>query len=326
LSATRIEIIPLTVPGPIDPERGGGVVPWLLETLERCGVALADDDILLITSKVASLLEGHAVRLDRVTPSRKARRLGRLLRRDPRKLELVLREGKVSTVVPLHRVTRIPSVSALAHKLTPRPEAMRRGYATTNRLTTITWKHGAFLDEGGIDFANVAEGYVAPLPPDPSGLARKVRRALQRATGATVAVVITDTTTNLERYGSRDIALGFAGFSPAAKRLFDLDLYGVPRSGGADLTADSIAALGGLIMGQKTELTPAMILRGLSLPPQEVLGMSRMDELAIPPRARVRAAWYSVWATAWFHLANALTFCRWPRDVGEDQSAGKTSE
>jgi coenzyme F420-0:L-glutamate ligase/coenzyme F420-1:gamma-L-glutamate ligase len=309
----RIEVIPLQVSAPVDPEDRGGVIDWLLGLLQRHGEALVDGDVVVVTSKVASLLEGHVVRLQEIVPSRRARRLGRWLRRDPRKLELVLREGPVRLVMPMHRISRIPTVSRLVDRLSPRPEAMRHGYATANRLTLVTWKHGAFLDEAGIDYSNVREGYVALLPPDPSALARAIRARLRKATGRTVSVLITDTTTNIERYGSRDIALGFAGFSPAAKRLFDVDLYGVHRSGGADLTADSIAALGGVVMGQKVEMTPAMIVRGLTLPPEDALGVERLDEIAITPRARLASTWFAAWATLWFRLASALTFSRPPR-------------
>ena len=310
----RVEIIPLVVPEPIEPQEcPKGTAPWLLATLEEAGETLACGDVVVITSKVASLLEGHAVRLDTVAPSRKARRLARLLHRDPRKLELVLREGRISLVMPMHRISRIPAISKLVERLSPRPEDMREGYAKTNRTVFVIWKHGAFLDEGGIDFSNVRAGYVALLPPDPSRLAREIRAQLEAATGRRVGVILTDTTSNIERYGSRDIALGFAGLSPAARRLFDVDIYGIARSGGADLTADSIAALGGLIMGQKTERTPAVVIRGLDLPAADVLGVERLDELAIPPRAKLRATWYTVCATAWFHVANLLTCSQWPR-------------
>ena len=307
-------MIPLAAPAPFEPRATrGGTVPALLAMLDAADQKLSDGDLVVLTSKIVGLLEGYAVRLDDVVPSRKARRLGRLLRRDPRKLELVLREGKVRFVVPMDRISRIPSVWGRASRLAPRPTDARRGYDTTNRSTLMIWKHGAFLDEGGIDFANVSPGYVGILPPDLCATARDIRREVRDQTGRTVAVVITDTITPFGRFGSQDIALGYAGIAPVAHRLFDVDLFGLPRSGGANIVIDSVAAFSGLIMGQKTELTPALIVRGLDCAAAGPDDATSIDDVAMPADAGFRIGWHVVMATVWFRLASLLTFSRQPR-------------
>jgi coenzyme F420-0:L-glutamate ligase/coenzyme F420-1:gamma-L-glutamate ligase len=312
--AGSIEILPVRAAFTVAPRsEPGGTIPWVIETLEGCEFSLHDGDVLVVTSKVISLLEGRTVLLDDVVLSRRARRLGRMLGKDPRKLELILRQGRVQFVLPMHRISRIPGISRLVQRLASNPEAMREGYATTYRHALMVWNHGTYLDNAGIDTANITPGYASQLPENPSGMAREIRHALATKYGISLAVIISDTASSIERYGSRDIAIGYAGLEPVALRLFDKDLYGFARAGGADLTVDSIAGVAGLVMGQRTERTPMMIVRGTGVVRTSSDPEPTMEDIAIPPAARIQATWHTAWATVWYHLASFLTFSRHPK-------------
>ena len=70
--------------------------------------------------------------------------------------------------------------------------------------------------------------------------------------------------------------------------------------------------MAGLVMGQTTERTPAVVVRGVEyLPePEDEDGMAA---LAYPPGAEWRMALYTVLATLWFRLVDLITFQRRPK-------------
>jgi coenzyme F420-0:L-glutamate ligase/coenzyme F420-1:gamma-L-glutamate ligase len=174
--------------------------------------------------------------------------------------------------------------------------------------------HAVYLDDAGIDYSNAPDGVVTVLPKDPCAVAARIRETIRERFGAEVAVIITDTAAKLGRVGSNDIAIGYAGMDPITRLTFSDDLFGVPRSGGVDVVIDSIAAMAGLVMGQTTEMTPAVLIRGVAYAPervgQETVGM---HALTYPRGTMWRGVLLTLLATTGFKLASLLTFQRWPR-------------
>ncbi len=334
-----ITLHPLCVSKRVRPEDAAATTlsAFLLNELANNGLTLADHDVVVVTSKLTSLFEGRTVRLAEVHPGRKARMLGRLFGKDPRKLQLLMAEGRVLLVIPMKRIAGIPSIWRKLVDLSPNPRAMRRGFDSTNAFTFIARKHAVYMDEAGLDHSNVPDGYVSMLPIDPCGTAERLRRDLKKSSGRDVAVIITDTTTSIGRLGCQDVAIGFAGIEPIKAGMFRDDLLGVPRSGGAELVIDSIAGIAGLAMGQSDERTPAAIVRGISYsgaprssatPDSDSKKRSAnrtMDEISWPADAGARMVLWSLLATTWFHVANALTFSRWPEPTARkhDQDRGQ---
>jgi coenzyme F420-0:L-glutamate ligase/coenzyme F420-1:gamma-L-glutamate ligase len=190
---------------------------------------------LVVAQKVVSKAEGRVVALSDVTPSAESARLAAEDGRDPRELELVLRE-----------TTRI----------------VRRGHGVTISET----KHGFVCANAGVDLSNApAPDTAVLLPLDPDASARALRDALL-ADGATLpfAVIISDTFGRPWREGLVDVALGSAGIEPIR------DLRGKPDLGGRKLratetaTADQLAAAAGLLM-QKDAGTPAVWIEGIAI-------------------------------------------------------------
>lgn len=313
---SNITISPITVAKAVVPEETGrrSAADYFCDSLDERELRLQDGDILVVSSKVVSLFEGGLIRLDDIRPSRKARFLGRIFRRDPRKLQIVMESGKVIVVLPLKAILSIPSVRKMMIDRSPNPKAMLQGYGSTNRFTVIVRAHGAYLDEAGIDHTNSPEEFITVLPADPCAEAHKIRARVAERFGADVAVIITDTVTSIGRLGSQDMAIGYAGIDPITRDTFSEDLFGVPRSGGIDIVIDSIAGMAGLIMGQTTELTPAALVRGLDYEPErpedEGLGMTI---LSYPASSTWRMVLCTLAATAAFKLANLFSLQRWPK-------------
>jgi coenzyme F420-0:L-glutamate ligase / coenzyme F420-1:gamma-L-glutamate ligase len=190
-------------------------------------------DVLVVTQKIVSKAAGLFVDLATITPSDEARRLADLTRKDPRLVELALRE---STDV----------VRAVPHVL-------------------ITRHHsGCVMANSGIDQSNIGEGTgerALLLPRDPDAVAAMLRQEM----GAEApAIVISDSFGRPWRYGVTNVAIGAAGLPSL------VDQRGLPDRNGRAMAvtqialADQIASAAGLAMGEGDEGIPAVIIRGLS--------------------------------------------------------------
>jgi coenzyme F420-0:L-glutamate ligase/coenzyme F420-1:gamma-L-glutamate ligase len=141
----------------------------------------------------------------------------------------------------------------------------RRVVARRDELVITETHHGFICANAGVDASNVAEGLLTLLPEDPNGSAARIRAAATEATGARVAVVITDTFGRPWREGLTNVAIGAAGLPSI------VDLRNRTDAGGRVLEAtivalgDEIAAASGLVMG-KADGIPAAVLRGIAIP------------------------------------------------------------
>jgi coenzyme F420-0:L-glutamate ligase/coenzyme F420-1:gamma-L-glutamate ligase len=164
----------------------------------------AADDVVVISQKVVSKVEGRLRRLAEVTPGAEARELASRLEKDARLVELVLSESA--------RVMR----------------------AERGVLITET-RHGWVCANAGIDASNLQDGWVALLPVDADASARRIRSEISAAAGRSPAVVITDSFGRAWRLGQVDVAIGCAGIGPLA------DWRGRRDAGGRELSATVIA-------------------------------------------------------------------------------------
>jgi len=312
-SAPReVRFIPITVPEAIRPEdvEGQECGAFIVQLLRAAGISFEDHDVLAVSSKIASYLTGGLVRLDRVVPCRRARLLGWMFRRDPRKTQLVLEQGRVLFVAPMGRALRLPSLREMMIRRSGDPQAMLAGFANTNAYTFVVNKHAAYLDEAGIDLCNSPEGYVTLLPEDPCAVAGRIRQAIADSFQADVAVLLTDTVTTVGRVGSQDMAIGYAGIDPVERKTFSEDLFGARRSGGINIIIDSIAGMAGQVMGQTTEKIPFVLVRGVEFAPERHDELPGMQEVAWPSGCERPLAWMVGVATIRYQLASLLAFQR----------------
>ena len=307
---SEIRFLPVTVADAIRPEdvENAESGAYIAQLLEAADMDVQDGDVIAISSKVASFLDGGLVRLADVAPTRKARILGWLFQRDPRKIQLVLEQGKVFLVVPMKRIIRIPALRKMMERRTGDPETMVNGYEVNNAFTFIVKKHAVYLDEAGIDHTNSPEEYVTLLPEHPCCLAGEIREGIRLHFGADVAVVLTDTVTCVGRLGSQDVAIGYAGMDPVTRKTFSPDLFGIPRAGGIDLIIDSISGMAGLVMGQTIEKTPIVIVRGLSYHPERSDELPGMEAVAWPAGTEWKFAVLTILSTMKLWVGSLLAF------------------
>jgi coenzyme F420-0:L-glutamate ligase / coenzyme F420-1:gamma-L-glutamate ligase len=140
--------------------------------------------------------------------------------------------------------------------------------------------HGFVCANAGVDASNVAEGLLSLLPEDPDRSAERIRAELERGTGRTIGVVVTDTFGRPWRRGLVNVAIGCAGLPPL------VDLRGRPDHVGRILEmtvvalADEVAAASGMVMG-KADRVPAAVVRGI--PPPEAARPGRARDLVRDP-------------------------------------------
>jgi len=138
-------------------------------------------------------------------------------------------------------------------------------------------EHGFICANAGVDRSNVPSGYAVLLPIDSDRSAHRIRVNLERATGTTIAIVVTDTFGRPWRRGLVDVAIGVSGL-PAI-----LDLRGNPDAHNRMMNVteiaivDEIAAAADLVMG-KVDAIPVAVVRGLDL-----AGDGRATDLIRPP-------------------------------------------
>jgi coenzyme F420-0:L-glutamate ligase/coenzyme F420-1:gamma-L-glutamate ligase len=220
------------IPGLPEIEPGADLAGLLREAAANAGIALAGN-VVVVCQKVVSKAEGRLVPLDEVTPGEEARSIAAEHDRDPRQVELVLRESR---------------------------RIVRRGHGV---LITET-RHGFVCANAGVDLSNAPGPDVAVLlPEDPDASARRLSEALS-GPEARVAVVVSDTFGRPWREGLVDVALGSAGLAPIRDDRGSRDRAGRELLVTQPATADQLAAAAGLLMWKSAGI-PAVVVSGLPL-------------------------------------------------------------
>jgi coenzyme F420-0:L-glutamate ligase/coenzyme F420-1:gamma-L-glutamate ligase len=227
LSLLALEGIPEVLPGM-------ALAPLIIAALKRHAYTPSDGDVLLVCQKIVSKSENRFVDLDSVQVSSRAQELAAICGKDPRLVEIVLRE---STEV----VRCAPRVLIVRHRL---------GYVMAN---------------AGVDQSNIPESQsrVLLLPVDPDGSAAELRETLSLSLGASPAVVITDTFGRPWRQGVCGTAIGASGIVALLDRRGEKDRFGRELQVTQVAIADGIAAAATLLMGEGAEGYPVVLARGL---------------------------------------------------------------
>ncbi len=145
--STELRIIPLTTIGEIPP--GTDLGELLFAALQRQQLTLEQGDVLVVTQKIVSKAEGRLVDLAEIEPSEFAQATALAADKDPRHVEVVLRESK--------RIVR-----------------MDHGVIISET------QHGFICANAGVDESNIGGNHVlALLPVDSDASARQIRERLQ---------------------------------------------------------------------------------------------------------------------------------------------------
>jgi len=194
---------------------------------------LTDGDVLVVTQKVVSKAEAAVIDLTTVEPRPQAVEFAARWDRDPRQVEVVLREAR--------RVVRM-----------------------TNGVLITETRHGFVCANGGVDASNVGPGsgsVVTLLPRDPDASAQAIRSEIRDRFGVDVPVIVSDSFGRPWRWGIVDVAIGVSGLRPLE------DLRGQPDADGRIMrstvraVADELASAAELAFG-KSSGRPVALVRG----------------------------------------------------------------
>ena len=197
----------------------------LLDAIHQSNFELQARDIIAVTQKIVSKAEGRIIQLSSVQASRHSIALAGRMRKDPRLVEVILRESR--------RIVRM------------------RG-----EILICETHHGFICANAGVDQSNVeGDERVSILPKDPDRSARELARVLG------CGVVVTDTFGRVWREGLVDAAIGIARVPPFIDFRGMRDSYGHQLQATVLAAVDGLAAAAGIVMG-KTSRTPAVLIRG----------------------------------------------------------------
>jgi coenzyme F420-0:L-glutamate ligase / coenzyme F420-1:gamma-L-glutamate ligase len=231
ITLSAIEGIPLV-------NKGDDLARLIAGGIEKTGLKLQASDIVVVCQKVVSKAEGRVVDLKTIAPSEFANSLAKRWEKDPRAVELVLRQT--------NRIVR-----------------NERG------VIIVETGQGWVCANAGVDESNsLIDDSAILLPEDPDTSAARIRAGLKNLCGLDIAVLVTDTFGRPWRDGLTEICLGIAGMNPI------LDLRGTTDLGGRELhhtvvaIADELAAAAGLLM-EKAAAVPAVLVRGYAYQPFE---------------------------------------------------------
>ncbi len=219
------------------------------EISRHAGDLLRPGDVVVVTHKVVSKAEGRLVDLNTIQPSVLAKEFAGRYDKDPRQIEVVLRESK--------RVIR-----------------MDRGVIISET------RHGFVCANAGVDASNVpGRDTVCLLPLDPDASAARIRDRLIASLGSDLlAVVVSDSFGRPWRVGITNVAIGVAGMEPLADYRGETDPHGHPLTASVLAVADELAGAAELVMG-KTAGVPVAVVRGYPYSPEPGTG----KDLLMPP-------------------------------------------
>jgi coenzyme F420-0:L-glutamate ligase/coenzyme F420-1:gamma-L-glutamate ligase len=233
----RLELIALDGIPEVAP--GDDLPALVADAVAVSGLTLADDDVVVVTQKIVSKAEGRLVDLATVEPSALAREWAARWDKDPRQVEVVLRE------------------SASIVRMGP------------GGLIISRTRHGLVCANAGVDVSNVGGGDVASLlPEDPDASARAIRDGLRQRVGASPAVVISDSFGRPWRNGIVNVAIGAAGLEVLRDLREQPDTAGRPMKATIIAVADELASAADLA-GGKVEGRPVVVVRGYEWRPSE---------------------------------------------------------
>jgi len=230
-TATADELRIIGLAGVPEVRPGDDLAALALAAYAATGLRASNADVLVVTQKIVSKAEGALVDLRAVEPSDLARRYAERWDKDPRYVEVVLRQSQ--------RIVR-----------------MDRG------LIISQTKHGFVCANAGVDASNVAGGeVVCLLPDDPDASAAALRAALAERAGAEVAVIISDSFGRPWRNGIVNVAIGVAGMAPLTDYRGQPDDFGRVMHASILAVADELASAAELATG-KVRRAPFALIRG----------------------------------------------------------------
>jgi coenzyme F420-0:L-glutamate ligase/coenzyme F420-1:gamma-L-glutamate ligase len=244
LTLTPLTNIPLI-------RHGDNLADIIFCALRETAIQLQDGDILVLAQKIVSKAEGRTVNLETVIPSGRALELAESTQKDPRVVELILRESneilrtRPGAIIVEHRLGFVCANAGIDHSNVAPPEPSKDS-ETFRRLNPEDW--------------------VLLLPENPDRSAEQIREKIEFASDIHIGVLIIDSHGRAWREGTVGTAIGIAGLPGLVDLRGQPDLFGFKLQITQVGVADELAAAASLMMGQAAEGTPAVHVRGFPYP------------------------------------------------------------
>lgn len=214
--------------------RGDDLAGLVVQAARAQETPLEAGDLLVVSQKIVSKTEGRIVSLASVVPSREAAEIAEEIGRDPRLVEVILRESR-------RVVRKAPGV------------------------LIVETHHGWICANAGVDQSNVDAETACLLPEDSDRSARQLRERFRGLTGHDLGIIIADTFGRPWREGLTNVAIGVAGLEPIKSYLGEKDPAGYVLQATILAVADELASAAEPVMG-KLDRIPVVIIRGLDWP------------------------------------------------------------
>lgn len=259
LTLTPLANIPLI-------RHGDDLADILVNALHETAIQLQDGDILVLAQKIVSKAEGRMVNLATVIPSKRALDLAESTQKDPRVVELILRESnevlrtRPGAIIVEHRLGFVCANAGIDHSNVdpPLPGGEGQGEAPNKGVRADDW--------------------VLLLPENPDRSAEQIREKIEASRYINIGVLIIDSHGRAWREGTVGAAIGIAGLPGLVDLRGQPDLFGFKLQITLVGVADELAAAASLMMGQAAEGTPAVHVRGFPYP----LRNGKLGELLRP--------------------------------------------
>jgi coenzyme F420-0:L-glutamate ligase/coenzyme F420-1:gamma-L-glutamate ligase len=211
--------------------RGDDLARLIADASAAQGTPLVAGDLLVVSQKIVSKAEGRMVKLSEITPSPETIKVAEEIGRDPRLIEVILRESR--------RIVR-----------------------QDKGVLIVETQHGWICANAGVDQSNVDADTACLLPEDSDRSARGLRDGLRALAGHDLGIIIADTFGRPWREGLTNIAIGVAGLEPIKSYLGEKDPAGHVLQATIIALADELAGAAEPVMG-KLDRVPVAIVRGL---------------------------------------------------------------
>lgn len=219
-------------------KEGDDVAGGIVGAAKQEGATIENGDIIVIAQKIISKAEGGIVHLKSVTPSPMAEEIAKSAGKDPRHVEVILRQSA---------------------KIVRRKDAH----------LIVQTKHGFVCANAGVDRSNVEDDdTLTILPVDADKSARAIRKRIQELTGVDVGVIVSDTFGRAWRIGQVNVAIGVDGLPPVVDYRGQKDMFGYVLNVTQMAVADELASAAELVM-RKSDGIPVAIIRGFKHDPGE---------------------------------------------------------
>jgi coenzyme F420-0:L-glutamate ligase/coenzyme F420-1:gamma-L-glutamate ligase len=218
----------------------------IFESALSSAEGIKSGDVIVVTQKAVSKVEGMVRDLLDVIPTSEALELADKLGKDPRLVQMILEQSS--------EIVRTD---------------FDRGVLITESI------HGFICANAGIDSSNIeGDTKIALLPRDSNVSAKKILKDLKNLSDIdSIGVIISDTFGRPWRDGHVNFAIGCAGMSPYIDYKGTVDAVGKVLKVTTIAVADELAAASELVTGKSLNI-PVVLIRGSEFRPESLDGES----------------------------------------------------